>query len=235
MKQLHPIQIDILKKLLFSKSLKFSEIKPNLDMDNNQFDFHLDSLIKHSYIEKKDKQYSLTNFGKEYANRIDENQNAIKQQAKIGVMLGVLRGDIQKEYLVFTRLKHPFFGCQGFITGKVTYGESIIETATREFKEETNLIGVPQLVGIKHFRVYNKISKELLEDKFMYLCRIENPTGELIGNEEGKFEWVKESELENYITTPFETIEILMKDIEEIKYIKSNLSFVETECYSDKF
>jgi hypothetical protein len=45
MKQLHPIQLKILKKLLFAPQLKYTELKPEEHIENNQLSFHLNTLI----------------------------------------------------------------------------------------------------------------------------------------------------------------------------------------------
>lgn len=45
MKQLHEIQLQILKKLLFAKELRYTDLKPDVELENNQLDFHLDKLI----------------------------------------------------------------------------------------------------------------------------------------------------------------------------------------------
>ena len=117
MKQLHPIQLKILKKLLFAPQLKYTELKPEEHIENNQLSFHLNTLISIGHIEKVDQHYILTTQGKEYANRMDSGELYVQLQAKTGVLVCATRGqgDAQ-EYLIYTRKKHPFFGKQGFIT-----------------------------------------------------------------------------------------------------------------------
>ena len=117
MKQLHPIQLKILKKLLFAPQLKYTELKPEEHIENNQLSFHLNTLITMGHIEKVDQHYILTAQGKEYSNRMDSGELHVQLQAKTGVLVCATRGqgDAQ-EYLIYTRKKHPFFGKQGFIT-----------------------------------------------------------------------------------------------------------------------
>lgn len=45
----------------------------------------------------------------------------------------------KKQYLVQTRLKDPFFGYHGYVTGKIRWGEKILEAAKRELLEETGM------------------------------------------------------------------------------------------------
>jgi hypothetical protein len=48
---------------------------------------------------------------------MDAGEFHIQLQAKTGVLVCAVRGQGEdKEYLIYTRGKHPFFGKQGFIT-----------------------------------------------------------------------------------------------------------------------
>jgi ADP-ribose pyrophosphatase YjhB (NUDIX family) len=235
MKQLHETQIQILKKLLFSNGLRFTEMKPEKSMDNNKFDFHLDQLVNEGFIEKKDSIYSLTNSGKEYANRMDTQRNTIPKQAKVSVFVGFMRkSESENEFLIYTRLKQPFYGAQGFISGKVKFGEKIVEAARRETKEETNLEGNLELIAIKHFLVKDE-AENLVEDKVMFLYRMLNPIGELISNEEGKCEWVRESELSSRITSCFEPMDEFMRNVDLVKNFDRDLKLFEIEQVAENF
>lgn len=236
MKQLHPIQLQILKKLLFAKQLRYHETKPDKEMENNQFGFHLDQLISDSYILKENKHYLLTNFGKEYANRLDSQETTIARQAKVSVMICCLRGtNKETEYLIYTRLKQPFYGCQGFLSGKVKFGETIEQAVRRELKEEANLEGDPEIINIKHYLVYNKVGKELLEDKFMFYCQVKNPSGQLKGNDEGKFAWVAEKDLKTHVTNHFESWTAFKNHLNEVKKFSGHVVVQEIYHESEKF
>ena len=116
MKQLHNIQLEILKKLLFADLVKYTDLKPDKEMENNKFDFHLDQLIEFGYVEKEDKKYRLTAIGKEYANRIDTERVEVTRQAKIGVFICCIRENNGREFLLITRKKQPFYKCKGFVS-----------------------------------------------------------------------------------------------------------------------
>jgi 8-oxo-dGTP pyrophosphatase MutT (NUDIX family) len=235
MKQLHKVQLGILKKLLFSDSTTYTQMKPDPEMGNNQFDFHLKTLMSVGLVTKINSQYKLTQKGKEYANRMDTDINKIPMQAKLSVWVCITRGVSKKEYLIGTRLKQPFFGKQGFIAGKIKFGEEILDAARREMKEETNLEGEPSLVLIRHFLVFDKKTNKLLEDKFMFLCRVDDPKGELANNEEVKLDWIKESELREKITEPFERIDDFIDIVNIAKNFKKEVLFQEVKEYTDNF
>lgn len=232
MKQPHYLQLQILKKLLFSPGLKYSELRPDDSIENNKLSFHLDTLVSQGLVNKKGDKYILTLIGKEYANRMDTEKIQIKKQGKIGVVPCCVRNiDGKKEYLIYTRLKHPFYGYQGFPTGKIDYGESVFDAARRELQEETNLKGDPELFCITHYTVYDK-KHNLLEDKYFYFMKVENPLGELKANNEGKHEWVKESEVKQYITKPFDDFWI---SLGELQNFKGELIFRENKHITDGF
>lgn len=236
MKQLHDIQLQILKKLLFAKQMRYSELKPDAEMENNQFDFHLDKLIAGKFIAKIENRYELTNSGKEYANRMDTDHNVVPLQSKISVFICPTRKvKGQTQFLIYTRLKQPFYGCQGFMSGKVRYGETIIAGAKRELSEETGLAGKPQLVSIRHYLVFDKNSHQLVEDKFMFFCWVKNPSGNLVTNNEGKYEWVKEKDLPSYVTYHFESYAAFERDLKEIKDFAGQVKFTELLHESERF
>jgi 8-oxo-dGTP pyrophosphatase MutT (NUDIX family)/predicted transcriptional regulator len=231
---LHFIQMSILKKLLFAESLKFSELRPDNNVENNLLTFHLDRLIKDGLVQKTEDGYKLTPTGKEFANRMDTDNNKVQRQGKISALQCCYRNiNGELEFLVYTRLKHPFYGCQGYPSGKVQYGEQVIAASKRELLEETGLIGDPEIFMIDHYIVYK--DNELVEDKYFYFCRYLNPTGELTQSEEGKFEWVKESELDKVWTKPAEPIERMRYINERIKDTKSPLTFSESIHHTDNF
>lgn len=236
MKQSHPIQLQILKKLLFVQSLRYSALKPSEGMENNQFDFYLDQLIEQKYVQKGDDGYLLTFAGKEYANRMDTDAVTIKPQAKIGAIVCPIRTTkTGTEYLIYTRLKQPFYGCQGFMSGKVSYGEKITEAAERELEEETGLKGKAKLIRIKHFRVFDKPTNSLVEDKLFFFCLVKNAQGKIIANKEGNYEWVKEADLFTYVTNHFESLARFKEDIEMIKNHDGQIKFEELDHFTDKF
>lgn len=236
MKPLHNYQLEILKRLLFSESLRYTEMKPEQEMENNQFNFHLTQLMEKGYIQKKASVYSLTTTGKEFANRIDTDDIKIKMQAKLSIWICCKRTtENGVEFLIGTRRKHPFFGKQGFMAGKIRRGESVEEAAMRELKEESNLDGDPQLVMIRHYRVYDQETKELLEDKFMFLCLVENPTGKIKPNAEVELSWIADSEIEEKVQEPFETKEHLRELLDTVKNFNGSISFLEFQQFTKNF
>lgn len=236
MNKLHPIQNQILKNLMFSTGLRYTEMKPDKEMENNQFQFHLDQLIKNDFVTKEDDLYKLTEQGKQYVKVVDNQTGEIIKQPHLSVRAACIRKKgIENEYLFYTRLKHPYYGCQGFPAGKLQHGEIISEALLRELKEETGLSGKPELVAVTHYLDMNK-NGDCLTDKIMFLFIVKDTMGELRGSEEGKYEWVKRSEVIQKITKPFENIEGVMDELDMIDSFDGKISFIEkTNEVEDKF
>ncbi|MCA9386207.1 NUDIX hydrolase [Candidatus Dojkabacteria bacterium] len=209
----HKLQLEILQNLLYAKELRYSELKED-SIDPSQFVFHIDRLIQNSLIKKTENGYSLTKKGMEIANRMDLGDTQIHYQAKLSVILCCVRGTKNdQEYLLYTRKKNPFYSFQGFPTGKVKYGETIISAAQRELYEETKLSGNPELFAIRHSTI-RSLNNQLLEDKIFYACLFSNPTGILKTNNEGDFCWVRKEEVTKYLVKPVQEIPELLTALE---------------------
>ena len=224
MKNLHEIQLNILRTLLFAKSKRYSEIKP-IDMEGSQFKFHMDNLISLNYIVKDlEGLYSLTSNGKEFANQMDSIEILMKKQSKITAKICCIRNmNDENEYLLYKRLKNPFYGSQGFPNSKIWYGSSFTEGAKSGLFKETNLVGEPQLFAIRHYIVYDKNNGDLLEDKTMFLFKVINPSGELQSKKDGEFSWVKESNISNFVKNPlpeFREVFQLLNKTSQIDFFK---------------
>jgi ADP-ribose pyrophosphatase YjhB (NUDIX family) len=183
---IHPIQTLILRELLFRPSATYSELQKLSGLDSDHFKFHLKRLVETNYVEKIESVYRLTVSGKEYANKIDTDQNILERQPKSAVILVVVREkDGKQEFLVQERLKHPYFGFWGFPSGKVRWGETILTTAARELLEETGLHGNFEHRGIYHERVIHEQTGEIIEDKVFHMMYCDQTNGDLMEAFEG--------------------------------------------------
>ena len=159
---------------------------------------------------------------------MDAGELQIQLQAKIGVLVCATRGQgDEKEYLIYTRKKHPFFGKQGFITWKMKLGESLSDVAKRELFEEAHLIGIPKLVHIKHSFVYEKESHKLLEDKFFYFFLVQDPEGTAQWSEEGPVERIARKEFSKKITSIYYDFQDIMIIIDSLSTPNRPLTFEE--------
>ena len=103
-----------------------------------------------------------------------------------------------------------------FPGGHVEPGESFVESVIREMKEETGLTVLrPELCGIKQFPIEGG-------RYLVFLFRTDEFEGELISSDEGKMEWIRISELDNYNTVSDlkEHLDVMLSDdLTEFQYI----------------
>jgi len=137
----------------------------------------------------------------------------------------------KKHLLVQERTKEPYFGYSGFITGKIRYGEKILETARRELKEESGLeCSSMHIKRIVHDHVILEDTGELVEDKMFYVIHIINPTGELISTLNGKNVWITEKEFKNLKKKYYNEDKIY-----EISQLKGEMDLVESTYLIKEF
>lgn len=183
-KELHKAHVAILHVLLFKPEARFADLQKSSGLTSDHFNFYLKQLVEQELVDKnKAGAYQLTPKGKEFANRFDTDARTVERQPKVAVCLMI--EDDKGLQLVQQRLKQPFFGYWGRPTGKIKWGESILEAAARELLEETGLTGDLQYESVYHKQDYNEATGDMLEDKIFFIVHVSNPTGELITDFEG--------------------------------------------------
>src|SRR3990172_1242969 len=101
--KIHEFQISILRELLFKPSARFRDLK-KVDITNDHFSFHLKHLLSEGLIIKDNGLYSLSDNGKEFANRMDTDALKIERQAKLAIAVHAIRTkNGVKEYLIHQR------------------------------------------------------------------------------------------------------------------------------------
>lgn len=190
---IHEIQMRILREMLFAPQSAFGSLQKAAGLASDHANFHIKKLVDSGYVEKTATGYVLTRVGKEYANRMDTDDATIEKQPKSSVLL-VIEND-KGEVLSQQRLKQPYYGFWGRQSGKIRWGEHLLEAAARELKEETGLTAELQYAGLYHKMDFLK-NGEFLEDKYFFVVYGTNPQGELITDMEGHHnEWLTVEEL----------------------------------------
>lgn len=226
----HQVQVSILRYLLFVPHATFSELQTTTDLSSDHFNFHIKKLIAKQYIEKSERYYKLSHKGKEYANRMDTDEKAIEKQPKVSIAITLERTskDGEREFLFQQRKKNPYFDFWGRAGGKVRWGESIIEAANRELKEETGLEADFEYRLLYHKRDFNKATGKLLEDKIFLCVYATEYRGEFIEEFEGGINrWMTHEE--------FRTMPKRFTSVDEfLDLIDRGEPFAEREFYYDE-
>lgn len=181
---MHPAQVAILHALLFRPAAGFAELQKASALSSDHFNFHLKKMLEQDLVHKnRDGHYTLTVPGKEYANRFDTDARVVERQPKVAVLLAIENTD--GRWLCQQRLKQPFYGFWGRPTGKIRYGETILEGAARELLEETGLTATLEFKGVYHKMDYTSESGKLLEDKIFFTVHGVDPQGDMLEEFEG--------------------------------------------------
>jgi ADP-ribose pyrophosphatase YjhB (NUDIX family) len=192
----HGAQTSILRELLFRPQAGYAELQKPTGLTSDHFNFHIARLVELKLVEKVARgEYRLTPRGKEYANKLDTDQNTIERQPKCAVLLAVektIRGE--SHFLFQERLKHPYYGFWGLLSGKIRWGETILETAARELMEEAGIEADWEYKGVYHEQARQADDQELLEDKIFHIVRGTNPRGKLADFEGGHNDWLTRTE-----------------------------------------
>lgn len=208
--KIHEAQTSILRELLFVPNAGYAELQKPTGLSSDHFNFHIARLVDLGLVEKQARgRYHLTPKGKEYANKLDTDSKTIERQPKVAVLLAIEQEHEGKRQLLFQeRSKNPYFGYWGFPTGKMRWGETIIESAARELMEETGLISDHRILGVYHEHTFMEETGELLEDKMFFVVHCTNVKGELIERYEGGHnQWLTPAQARNLEKryTSFET------------------------------
>ncbi len=216
---MHPAQVAILHALLFRPSAGFAELQKASALSSDHFNFHLKKMIEQTLIKKNsDSHYVLTTAGKEYANRFDTDARVVERQPKVAVLLAIEND--KGQWLCQQRLKQPFYGFWGRPTGKIRYGETILEGAARELMEETSLTATLEFKGTYHKLDFTKEGK-LLEDKIFFIVHGTDPRGTLAREfEGGRNEWLSVPEIKT-LENAFEGLD------KSIEMVHGPISFAE--------
>lgn len=191
--KIHETQTSILRELLFVKDAGYAELQKPTRLSSDHFNFHISKLVALELVEKVSRgRYRLTPKGKEYANKLDTDDHTIERQPKTAVILALEREkNGQQQFLFQERLKQPYYGFWGLPSGKIRWGETIIQTAKRESLEETGLMAIFRVAGVYHEMVKLKETGELLEDKLFFIVHGTRPQGKLQqAFEGGRNQWM---------------------------------------------
>lgn len=230
MEELHPVQMQILRELVFNPDAKFSQLNIS-GVSNDHFSYHIRVLQEKMLIVKSEEGYCLSEKGKIYSTKIDTSSMKLEKQPKVSVLVSaVLKKSKRKYYAIQQRLKEPYYGYYGFITGKVKWGETIDEAALRELDEEMGLTGKPKLSFILHEMVYKK-DGEMLEDKYFHCVTVEVSDDTLVTKGEGcENSWFTKTGFMN-LDPKYHSEEKIFRWFEKF----DDVQFIEEKYYIEEF
>jgi len=182
--KLHDYQKDLIKKLTLKPTgIRFNDLLID-GLESEHMNYHLKQLIAFGFIEKKNSIYSLTDEGKDYSNLIDSETELLEKMPKTSIVIrGVKKNEEGNiEHLLTRRLRQPYFGKVGRITGKVRFGETLRQTAERELYEESGLRAKSFNLELIYRKMRQRENGEWVQDVIFYVFLVKNFDGNLIKN-----------------------------------------------------
>jgi ADP-ribose pyrophosphatase YjhB (NUDIX family) len=209
------IQGKILAMIARSDGMRYSEAYPGEGIDDDLYNYHLQELVKKKLLFKENGKYNLTDDGVK-ENLLFDSLGVRQDTFRLSVILVVTRNNKQ-EILIHKRLRQPYLGEVSTISGKVKEGEKLIDTAKRKLIEEAGLVAEFSHWG--NWRsIRRTVDNKIIEDTIYCVCVAENPTGELIKNNEfGENRWEIYENIFEYLDKNVATGEIEKQILKEIK------------------
>jgi len=172
----HGIQRAILLKLIHNPELTFNELWDKQG-ESNKFAYHVNKMEAVGLIAKNPEgKYVLTDEGKKLSAFIEGATGGRSEFPTLTIFQIVWKDG---RLLCQKRLKEPFYGMWGFVSGKQNFGWNIEECAKRDLKEETGLdAGEYTIRGIEQTKTFDK--DNLLYHHFMVAVETHDPEGDLM-------------------------------------------------------
>lgn len=230
--KLHKYQVKILANLSTEAGLKFNKLLID-GLESEHMNYHLKRLLDIGLVQKDNNRYFLTDAGKDYVSYMSDDVEFVEKQPKTSVLLHVVRKDESGKIFVLLskRLKHPYYGKIGRLTGKVKFGETLMDASRRELYEETGLQSESMVLE----RIWHKIGfnkrNECVQDSLFYRFFIKDTYGNFIEKTPYQHNlWLSKEDLLN--KEKFDFFDDL--EIDE-RYEPENLSFTEDILTVDDF
>jgi ADP-ribose pyrophosphatase YjhB (NUDIX family) len=213
----------IFRTLMHFPGSSFSDLWDK-SIPSNKFTYYLKKMEQEGLVEKKDSKYFLTTKGKSEATTVDGNLGKNVKRPYVALLLVPRR---EGKYILYHRMKEPYYGNCGFPGAKMDAGEEILESAERELKEETGLEGKGKIVTIQNILTIN--NGEVFGHMTQFVVLFNEPRGELVReNREGTYEWAAKEQILSQKNL-FPDVPGAIKDIEEKNFCIKEVKLIQKD------
>ncbi len=126
---------EIFKMFLDTRRLKFNEIEKRLGIRSNMVSYHLTSMVKDNFLEKKGDYYHLTKDAEKYIPIFSQLYGQELGPLPV-ILVAVMHA---KNILLIKRNKRPYKDYWSMIGGKISMHENYREASLRKVFERTRL------------------------------------------------------------------------------------------------
>lgn len=183
------IRRDIITRLKNADTLRYAQLKPDADIPNDLYNYHLKKLIVDGLVEKSDDGYKLSPAGKRHVADVHHTSDQDDRLFKFNVLLIVTRViNGRLHVLNQRRMSQPSYGIVGIPGGTILKSEPLLDGAQRKLRQETGLDGTFAYIGTERRILYQGAS--LFSDVLFPICLCTDATGDPIATEFGENFWV---------------------------------------------
>lgn len=184
------VQRDIISRLKNADSLRYAQLKPDPEIPNDLYNYHLRKLVSDGLVEKTAHGYTLSPSGHRYVADVHHTSDQHDRLFKYNVLLIVTRMiDGQLHILNQRRTAQPSYGIVGIPGGTILKSEPLREGASRKLHQETGLLsGTFRYLGTERRIMYR--NDQFFSDVLFPICLCEDATGEPASTEFGENFWV---------------------------------------------
>lgn len=126
-------------------------------------------------MQKYDDGYGLTQDGRKLSTTIEGDTGGKAELVTPTIVIFVRDGN---KMLAQERLKEPFYGTWGTVSGKINFGQNPLECAKRDLLEETGLVAQDvKLRAIEFIKTYE--GEKLLHHHYNFIVEATSFSGEL--------------------------------------------------------
>jgi 8-oxo-dGTP pyrophosphatase MutT (NUDIX family) len=202
------------------------------NLESDAFKFYLRTTIKEGWVIKTlDGSYELSMTGKIFANSLDKQTRTVQRQPKLSTLIIVSRHTEKgEEILLQQRLRHPYYGFWGLISGPTSFGEFPETTASQELLKQTGLEATFTVQGFYRQLTRVATADALLEDMLFTVMCADTVKGELSTNwQGGRAQWIAKKDIHT-LTPLFEETKQIITDFNNNQiYIKRVVSRKSTD------
>lgn len=137
---MHHIQRKILSRLIYAEKLHYAQMRP-VGVESNHFAYHLEQLMRECLVIKQEREYSLSEKGLAFADRLSHKSMTTRLQPNIVTML-YITNDVGQT-LLYQFAFQPYIKRYGPPLGRLHYEENVATAASRELSEKTGFTDIP--------------------------------------------------------------------------------------------
>jgi ADP-ribose pyrophosphatase YjhB (NUDIX family) len=179
--KLHYFQKELIKKLTLLPEIRFNSLIIE-GLESEHMNYHLKKLVEIGLVNKTRQGYTLSDAGKDFSNLLDDDLKTVEKQPKTSIIIRGIQtnADGEIEHLLCRRLRQPYFGKVGRLTGKVHFGEKLAQAAARELYEETGMTAKNFQLENIYRKIRQREDEAYVQDVIFFTLLVTDFMGNLI-------------------------------------------------------